>query len=265
MQKVSDIVAVLEEAAPPRLAEDWDNVGLLVGRADRTVSRVYVALDPSPEVVEGAVAAQAQLLVTHHPLLFRPIKRLDLASPLGRTLETALKNDLAIYAAHTNLDRARGGVNEILAARLGLSDCVPLGAASADERDFGLGCVGNLFFPTDLAGLARVAAARLGAGVVRIAGDPLLPVTRAALCAGSGRSLVALFLASDAEVFITGDISHHEARDIVDAGRGLVDAGHFATEHGVVEALCQLLSRKLSGHGVDVCACPFEKDPFRLP
>ena len=261
--KVSDIVALMEETAHPRLALAWDNVGLLMGRADRTVTKVCMALDPSPIVVKEAVAAGSQMLITHHPLFLRPIKRLDFSSPLGNLIETATKNDLAIYAAHTNLDRARGGVNEILAEKLGMSEIRAMEADANDPSDFGLGFTGLLPRPFDFDGLCRHVAKCLGIGWLRATGDPGLPVSRVAVCSGGGRSMVGNFLSTDATVFITGDLGHHDAREIADYGRACIDAGHFATEHPVVEALARRLSPALAANGVEIMLHPSEKDPFR--
>lgn len=260
--KVSDIVALMEETAHPRLALAWDNVGLLMGRADRTVTKVCMALDPSPAVVKEAVKAGAQMLITHHPLFLRPIKSLDFSSPLGNLIEIATKNDLAIYAAHTNLDRSRGGVNEILAEKLGISEIRAMEADPNDAFDFGLGFSGELPRPFDFGDLCRHVAKCLGIGWLRAAGNPGVPVSRVAVCAGGGRSMVGAFLASDAQVFITGDLGHHDARDIADHGRACIDAGHFATEHPGVEALSQRLYPALAANGVEILLHPTEKDPF---
>lgn len=261
--KVSDIASLMDGIAPQRLAEAWDNVGLLMGRADRTVIKVCLALDASPEVVKEAVTAGAQMLITHHPLFIRPLKRLDLASPLGYTIETALKSDLAIFSAHTNLDRARGGVNETLALKLGITNCQPLEPDKGDPDDFGLGFTGDLPGAFKLSELCRFVAKSLGSAQVRSAGDNDMLVSRVAACSGGGRSLVGAFLASGAEVFITGDLGYHDAKEVADNGKALIDAGHFATEHIVVEALAKKLAPALESNGVEIFVCLSEKDPFQ--
>jgi dinuclear metal center YbgI/SA1388 family protein len=128
---VADIVARLEALAPPHLAEEWDNVGLQVGRGEQPVARLRVALDPSPEVIAQACADGIAMLVTHHPLILRPLRRLDGGDGPGRSLQAAVRHDLAVYCAHTNLDAAPGGVNDVLAERLGLVALQPLAPSPA--------------------------------------------------------------------------------------------------------------------------------------
>ena len=120
MPSVQDIINLMEELAPSRLAESWDAVGLQVGRKDRPVRLIWVALDPLPEVVAAACDQHVDLLITHHPLLFQPVKNLDFNSPIGSILYQAAVNQLAVYSAHTNLDKVSGGLNDILAKRIGL-------------------------------------------------------------------------------------------------------------------------------------------------
>ncbi len=131
--RVSDIVGIINLLAPFSLAEEWDNAGLQVGDPAALAGKIMVALDPGSPAVEEAVASRCQLLLTHHPLIFRPVKRLSPSDPLGRLLFLAIKNDLAIISLHTNFDIAWGGVNDLLAERLGLSGCEPLKPTYAEE------------------------------------------------------------------------------------------------------------------------------------
>ena len=126
MPTVADIIALMDEIAPPRLAEDWDNSGLQFGDPDNPVSRVMVSLDPSPAVIQGACDAGAELLITHHPLFFKPFKKIDLRAPLGRMIAAAARHSLAVFCAHTNLDAVSGGLNDIFAKMLGLQDITVL-------------------------------------------------------------------------------------------------------------------------------------------
>jgi dinuclear metal center YbgI/SA1388 family protein len=131
--RVSDIVGIINVLAPFALAEDWDNAGLQVGDPAALASRIMVALDAGGNAVEAAIAARCQLLLTHHPLVFHPLKKISVAEPLGRLLSLAFKNDLAIISLHTNFDIAEGGVNDLLAERLGISHSEPLKITSVDE------------------------------------------------------------------------------------------------------------------------------------
>jgi dinuclear metal center YbgI/SA1388 family protein len=264
---VADIIRVLETIAPPGLAEDWDNAGLQIGDPGAAVRAVWVALDPSPPVVAAACRAGVDLLVTHHPLIYRPLKRIDLRDPTGGIVAEAVSHRLAIFSMHTNLDAVHGGLNDWLARRLGLRATKPLVAAAGSNRrpEHGIGRIGTLAKTCDLKNLALEVKERLGVSSVRIAGDPALRVRRVAVSTGSGGSLLAGFLAADAEVFISGDMRYHDARAIESAQRGLVDIGHFHSEHLMAGMLAQRLRRALGRRGAEmrVEACTLEKDPFQ--
>jgi dinuclear metal center YbgI/SA1388 family protein len=259
--RLGDIVKVLERMAPPALAEAWDNAGLQIGELQRPVRSVWVALDPGPDVVAGACRAQVDLLVTHHPLFFRPVKRIETDTPLGSAVEQALRHGVAIYCLHTNLDAAADGLNDLLARRLGLRRLQPLVPASGRA---GIGRIGALAAPLPLAELAQAVKRRLEAAAVRMVGDPGLRVTRVALVTGSGGSLVGAFLTSSAEAFISGDLRYHEVREIEYARRGAVDVGHFHSEHLMAEAVAQRLRRAFGRRrpGLRVQVCPLENEPF---
>ena len=261
---VADVIRLLEGMAPPSLAEAWDNCGLQVGSLDRPVKHVWVALDPSPEVVDAACRDGADLLITHHPLIFRPLKRIDLDAPDGRTIARAIRADLSIYAAHTSLDSAKDGLNDLLARRLGVMVAAPLEAASGGDvgASVGLGRIGHLAEPMSLAALAHHAGSRLGMEQVPIVGDPETVVQAVALCSGSGGSLVGAFLDSPARVFITGEIRYHDARDILAAGRAAIDIGHFASERIMIDDIVARLGRVLNADRVRLTGCTLERDPF---
>lgn len=273
---VADVIREMEHLAPSRLAEDWDNVGLQVGRGDSDVKNVWVALDPTPDVVAAACRTGVDLLVTHHPLVFKPLKSIDLATPIGQTIARAVRSGMAIFTAHTNLDSAAGGLNDLLARRIGLTDLEVLGgwadrasrgqtlAGIQDGGPVGLGRIGTLPETETLHRWARHIKHLFGLESLRVAGDPDLMVRRVALCTGSGSSLLADFFASDAQVYLSGDLRYHDARAVEEKGRGLVDMGHFASEFLVVEDLARRLSKRLAAAGFDikVTPCGLEKDPF---
>lgn len=365
---VGDFIDIMEGFAPIGLAEPWDNVGLQAGHRDWRVKRIWTALDPLPEVIAAACSNKVDLLVTHHPLIFKPLKRLDFAEPIGRCILHAIENRLAVYAAHTNFDSAAGGLNDIFAGRLGLTNLTALVApapasgyklvvfvpveheqrllaalfetpageigayrncsfrttgrgtfkpdqdaephagehgrvndvaeikieAVVAQRDLarviahlrshhpyetmaydvyplrqadstqGLGRVGELAEPTDLTSLAIAVKRAFDVETLRVVGDPHLPVKRVAVCTGSGASLLPNFLASPAEVFISGDLRYHDARDTAAAGRGLIDVGHFASEHIFVSELTRRLRDAAAAVGldVDISGCDLEIEPF---
>lgn len=365
---VEHIINIMEELAPPSLAEKWDNAGLQVGRRDWPAETVWVALDPLPEVVGKACREKVNLLITHHPLFFHPLKTIDFATPRGKIIRQAAQNRLAIYAAHTNFDSVSGGLNDMLARRIGLKNLRPLIAGHVEaayklvvytpveheqklweilidsgggfsggsqvrpfsvvgkgihvsesvlgenrERNGGLNKVaqvriesmvpapdltsllgrlrsclppesmaydlyplarqdsplgigrwGELSAATKLESLALDVKDKLGLASIRFVGRPETTVEKVAICTGSGGSLMGNFLASPADAYVTGDLRYHEARDAQAAGRGVIDIGHFASEHIMVPELTGTLRDIVSARGIEanILACTFESDPF---
>ena len=262
---VSDVVDAMERIAPPHLAEEWDNCGLQVGGLGWPVRKVWVSLDPHPAVIQAAIDHQVDLLVTHHPLIFGPLHRIDVDVPVGGIVSAALNARMAIYAAHTSLDRARYGVNAELSRRVELSDVRPLVAAPATDPDSGLGRIGKLATPMPLDRFAEKLKVIFQSQWLKISGDPQMMIQRVALCSGSGSSLLDDFFASDAEVFVSGDLRYHDARTAEDMGRALIDLGHFASERIMIDAVAgQLQKQARSDHWtVTIEPCHMEQDPFR--
>ena len=274
---VRQVIKTMDQLAPPWLAEEWDNVGLQIGDPRLPVRRIWVALDPSPEVVKAACGKDVDLLITHHPLIFRPLKSIDFDTPAGSIIQIASQHQLAIFCAHTNLDIVRDGVNDVLAKRLGLKHLgilepvkigeplkngnLPLGGG---EVVHGIGRIGSLGKTTSLKSLALMVKEKLKLDFAKVTGNPKLKVTQVAICSGSGSSLMQTFISSGAQVYISGDIRYHDARDAESANRGIIDIGHFPSEHLMVEALVHQLGKILNREGIKtkVEACNIEKDPF---
>ena len=262
---VSHIIRALEDLAPSRLAEEWDNVGLQLGHPAWPVGRILVALDPTPGVVEEAIRDGVNLIVTHHPLIFRPLRKLDLATVSGALMQRLIEHRVAVVTAHTNLDSVQGGINDILTEILGLSNISVLQPAATDEPHCGLGRVGELAQPVPLGTLAADIKQGMGLSQIRYAGDPQQRVARVAVCSGSGSSLLEVFLASPAEVFVTGDVRYHDARDIEAHRRGIIDIGHFESERIIVQHLAERLSAWLAAEGLraSVERAESEATPFK--
>lgn len=247
---VADVVAALERRYPPGTAESWDRVGLAAGDPAAPVRRVLLAVDPVATVVDEAVAWDADLLVTHHPLLLRPVHSVAATSYKGALLHRLVRAGCGLYTAHTNADAAHGGVAEALADAIGLRDTVPLVPADVEGRDpaapvlTGLGRVGTLAAPLPLRAFAAAVAAAVPATAqgVRYAGDPDQPVRRVAVLGGSGDSLFDAVRAADVDAYVTADLRHHPASEQQEraafdaAGTGgpprpaLVDLAHAASE-----------------------------------
>jgi dinuclear metal center YbgI/SA1388 family protein len=261
--RVADVIHAIEQLAPLDMASPWDNAGLQVGACAWTVQTVWVALDPLPDVVSDACEADVDMLVTHHPLIFKALKAVDVATPEGAIIQSALQHRMAIYAAHTNLDTVKDGINDTLALKIGLKNIAPLDASlEGGMQDFLR--VGFLSEEITLISFARMIKEYLGVESIRISGNAGLKVKKAAVCSGSGSSLLSAFFISEADVFVSGDLKYHDARAIESAGKGLVDIGHFASEHVMLEVFSKRLGQCLMNEGKNVRVEPyrFEKDPF---
>lgn len=272
---VEDIADLLDHIAPAHLSEEWDNCGLQVGSNQWGVKKIWVALDPLMSVIEDAGRSDIDMIITHHPLIFKALKRIDLESLEGKVIASAIRHRMAIYAAHTNLDSAVGGINDVLAQKIGLCNLRPLilpkDCSSSDEAPdrpavVGIGRIGDLSKPVMVKQWISDIKRCFGIQHVKAAGKIDRVVHRAAVCSGSGGSLMDTFLSSDADVFVTGDLRYHDARAVEDAGRTIIDIGHFASEHIILDALTAKLTSAVQKAGWDVKieACMIEKDPFEV-
>ena len=254
MTKCQLILDAMNRIAPKRLAEEWDNPGLLVGSPEQEEHRVLICLDTSNEVIQQAIEEKVQLIISHHPLIFRPLKHLRTDLPLGRRLQMLLKHDIAVFAAHTNLDIAMGGVNDVLAESLGLLDITPLERSSkaGEEPLLTLGRMGILPQPLSIRTFAEQVKAALPAAYIRLIEAGTHEVRKVALCGGSGAEFIAKAAFLGADVFVTGDVKYHEAQRAIEEGLHVIDAGHFGTEFPIVHALRLRLEKELSSVGIDV-------------
>jgi dinuclear metal center YbgI/SA1388 family protein len=241
---VNDLVELLEELMPSSLAEDWDNVGLMVGRKGKTVKRILLALDLSKEVVEQAIAQKIDMIITHHPAIFKKLKRVVDNDWQQDLLLTLMENGIAVYSAHTNLDCVSTGVNDVLAKLLKLEDADILDDSNGLGR---IGCVEKM----TLADYAQFVKTALKADYV-IVGDAGKQVHKVAVCGGAGSDLIDLALAKGADTLVTGDVKYHSAQQAVFSGLNIIDAGHQPTELPVLDKLADRLSMRLVERDMDV-------------
>lgn len=230
MTKVTDILQFIETVAPTALKADWDNVGLLCGRSDKEVHTVLVALDPFTHVCREAVEMGADLLVTHHPLIFHPVPSITDQTTVGRAITELITHDIAAINAHTNLDCADGGVNDTLAGCLGLTDIAKLPADAEGMLRQGQVPVQSL-----KAFLAHVKQALACPGLRYVDGGK--PVHKVAVGGGSCGSELPAVIASGCDTFVTADVKYNQFWDAKELGINLIDAGHFYTENPVVPCL----------------------------
>lgn len=232
--KLDQWIAVMERIAPSALALAWDNAGLIIGPERTEISRVLLALDCTPAVVREAAALRADLVLTHHPQLFHPVKRLLWDAPETAAACLLLRHGIGLFAAHTNLDAAEGGINDVLSGIFGVRG-----------EPFGSGCgrIGRLPVPETLISFSRCVAAALDAPV-RIVGAPDAPVSVAAFVGGAGGMDMVSAREAGADVLVTGELKHSEALDAQTLGLHCVAAGHDETERIILKPLLERLQRE---------------------
>ena len=223
---VRDIINILEAQSPPEYAESWDNVGLLCGRSDREVKRIAVALDATIDVIESAIENNADMLVTHHPLIFGKINRVNDRTVLGRKLLKLIESGIACYAMHTNFD-TKGGMAKLAGEMLSVKNAEVLEETRDGE---GLGVIGLLERTMTLREVAELTKERFGLSEVLCFGDPDTEIEKVAVCPGSGKSVIDVSIEKGAGCLITGDIGHHDGIDAMEAGLSIIDASHQGLE-----------------------------------
>ncbi len=260
MVTVRDVANAMEEWADLSLCESWDNSGLLVGHPDKPVTRILTALDATEAVIEEAVSLGCGMIVTHHPMVFSAVKRFTDESRTGRRVLRLAEEGIALYAAHTNIDIAVGGTNDLLARELGLQDTAAV--PDAGENILHLG-----YLPEEetLGAFCERVKKTLGLSVLRTVSDGLGAKVRAvALCTGSGSEFIPAAKAAGADVYVTGDIKYHQAEEALSFGMPVIDAGHFATEVGIAAVFADYLRGHLNAEGeeVEVLVSSVMRDAF---
>ncbi|MCI5222104.1 MAG: Nif3-like dinuclear metal center hexameric protein [Candidatus Electrothrix sp. AR4] len=252
--KVQDLLNILQDIAPNSLAQAWDNVGLLVGSPHDRVTSVLLALDPTVPLVAAAQDCAAELIITHHPAIFHPLKSLRADQPVGHFIFSAVQAGINVIGCHTNLDSTCGGVNDVLAQLLGVIDTVPLlpDTSESCDRRCGLGRVGVLRESVLPEAFVVDVYKALSAPWLLEAGLRPESVSKVAVCGGSCSDLSATALSAGADVFITSEVKHDVARWAEAVGLWLLDAGHYSTENLAMEGLRQLLADRLHAAGMNV-------------
>ena len=255
-----EIMQVIEAAYPRSAALDFDNVGLLAGRAGKEVNRVYLALDATDAVIDRAIEAGADMLITHHPLIFSPMKRVTDEDFIGRRVVKLIQSDIAYYAMHTNYDVL--GMAPLSEKILGIKNSQVLDVTMCEDgNEEGIGRVGDLEKPMTLEECCVYVKHKLKLGSLKVFGDMNGTVSRLAVSPGSGKSAVAPAIAKGADVLVTGDIGHHDGLDAVEQGLAVIDAGHYGTEYIFIDDMKHFLEDKLPV--LDVMTTPIVH-PFQV-
>ena len=245
--KVKDIISTIESFAPLSIQERWDNSGLCVGSPEDEVHSVLLGLDCTPGLVDEAIACGADMIVTHHPLIFSGLKNISPENMVGAAVIKAIKAGISIYAAHTSADKVLAGVSGAMAARLGLTDVEIL---DEDGDGTGLGVVGNLPEPLPAEEMTRLVKEKFGLKVLKSSRPLEGMISRVAMCGGSGRSLIGAAMKSGAQLYVSGDISYHDF--FTEKGFMIMDIGHYESEIEIVDILFSLIKKNFPTFAVRI-------------
>jgi dinuclear metal center YbgI/SA1388 family protein len=267
MNTVASVCDFLDSFAPRELAAEWDNVGLLVGDRAQRIGRLMTCLTITPAAAGEAIREQADLIVTHHPLPFHPLKRLTADEPGGRILLDLIRAGIAIHSPHTSFDSAAAGINQQLAEGLGLVDVEPLESLpprsdrAVAAPAAGTGRLGRFPHAYTLGEATAKLKQFLKLGGLHVVGNLQMPVERVAIACGSGGELLQLARRRDAQLFVTGEASLHTCYDAAARGMGMLLAGHYASERFGVERLAEIIAGHFSE--LTVWASRDERDPLQ--
>ena len=245
--KAKEIAQAIEKFAPLSLQEQWDNSGFCIGDGESEVSKILVGFDPSLELIQEAVAVGADMVITHHPLIFGGVKKISVSDLVGKTIIEAIRHNIVVYSCHTNMDKVIGGVSGTLASKLALTDVQVL---DSDENGNGLGIIGILATPMtsqeflpflkDTLSLEHIRTSRPVGGVI----------SKVALCGGSGGSLIRKAVAKGAQVYISGDISYHNF--YCPENFMLADIGHFESEAQIMKVIYDIVMENFPNFAVQI-------------
>ena len=241
--KIKDITDVIEAFAPLSLQESYDNSGLIVGRPDDEVHKALLAVDVTDEVMDEAEREGCDLIITHHPIIFHALKRFNSASVTERCVERAIRNGVALYACHTNLDSAPQGMSWRLAEMLGIVDLQVL-QPSTQAEGAGFGVIGRLPQEQPAVEFLRHVAEVTGAKVVRHSDIARPQVSHVAVCTGAGAFLAGEALRAGADLYITADLKYNDFTPMADGRLTVADIGHFESEYCAIRILFEVLSKK---------------------
>ena len=246
--KVKDIIGNLEKKYPKANAESWDNVGLIVGKLNQEVRKVQLSLDTTDKVIENAIKNSADLIITHHPMIFNPVKTITTMDNLGRKIIKLIENNKSLYAMHTNLDSSKDGLNDYILNLLEVENSKVIDVNEFDN-EVGIGRLYTLSKEMNIDEYATFVKNSLKIKNIRIISENREKIIKkVALINGSGMSYWRKVKSLGADLFITGDIGYHDALDAKEAGINVFDIGHFESENCFVE----LLRKDIEGMGIEV-------------
>lgn len=239
--KAKDIIALFEEFAPSNIQESWDNSGLMVGDVSMEVNKIFLGLDFTEALVEEAIEFGADMIITHHPLIFKGVRKIGTETYVERIITKLIKTDILAYSMHTNIDKVPRGVSGLMADRIGLLNQKIL--ESDTEEEIGLGIVGNLKAPLNAQAFIKMIKEKFSLKCVRSSAIITKEIKRVALCGGSGSSLISSAIDSGAQVYISGDISYHNF--FCEKNFMIMDIGHYESEIEVLDLMMNIILKKI--------------------
>lgn len=254
---VKNIIEKLNNLAPEHLGEEWDNIGLQIGSVDNKVSKILLALDATSGVVDEAISINADMIITHHPMIFSPLKRIVKDHPKGHSIYKLIQNNISLYVMHTNFDTACGGTNDVLADKIGLYN---VEAINPNENGMGIGRIGETK-KTTIKELSQQLKKVLGISHVRVVGELDESITQVAICTGSGMSVIKSVIGK-ADVFITGDVKFHEAQEAKELGIGIIDVGHYGSENIAIPSIKDYIDEFALESNIEIVLSNINEDPF---
>lgn len=245
--KVKDIIALFESIAPLSLQEEYDNSGIQVGDVEKDISACLLCMDVTEEVIDEAIEKGCGMVISHHPLLFKPMKSITGASYVERCVIKAIHNEIAVYAGHTNFDKIHGGVSFLIGRTLGLIEMVPL--AEEENQLDGLGVIGRLENPISLGLFLQQVKTKLNLSTIRSSDQSERMIQRVALCGGSGSSLAKYAMAKKADLYLTADLSYHDFF-LNTATFTVADFGHYESEYVIIDYFREIITNKFPNFAV---------------
>lgn len=260
MKKIKDIISVMEDFAPKCLKEDFDNVGLMVGDKEKTVKKILLALDCTLDVIQEAKENDIDLIITHHPLIFRKPSSITTDTIMGKKIIELIKSDISLYSSHTNLDSAEEGLNETIVKILGFEEGILLEKnKNARNSNEGLGRLVSLEEPYILEDLVVSIKEKLNIPFAKVVKGSN-SVNKIAIINGSGSDFIGRAVENGADCIITGDTTYHYASDYKEMGVSIIDIGHFPSEWIVFQKVIDKIKENFNG--IDIIISKKSKDPY---
>lgn len=258
---IDDICRYMESFAPTRLGEDWDNIGLLIGDRDSTVNRILTCLTVTPDTVHEAISQQVQLIITHHPLPFRPLKTITRSTTAGGMVLDLIGAGIAVYSPHTSFDSAAEGINQRIAEKLELQEIVPLRPFDGDPDQLGAGRLGKLATPETLEQWTEKLCREFAVTGMHVVAEPSATIEKVGVACGAAGSFLDAAIAAGCDAFVTGETNFHTCLEAQARRVTLALPGHYASERFAVE----MLAERMQGHfpGIKIHAARHESDPLR--